>query len=66
MTINLGQVSALENLYHSGVTSASDFDRSHLEALVNKGMAIKHRLGSAVTYTISEFGKTTYLSTQLD
>ena len=60
--INLEQKSVLEQLSHSGAISANDFNRHVLESLVRRGLAIKHHLGHAVTFTISPQGKAIYSS----
>jgi predicted transcriptional regulator len=61
-TLTLGQASALENLHHNKVVSASDFDRSALEQLVTKGLAVKHHNGHSVTYCINPAGEAIYRS----
>ena len=50
------QRSALEVLAEAKVTSASDFDRSALEGLVRKGLAVKHSNGRQATYSVTDAG----------
>lgn len=62
IVITVNQSKALEMLYRNGTVTASDFDRSVLEQLVARSMAIKHHNGSFVSYSLSAFGKTVYKS----
>lgn len=52
------QAKTLMTLNANGAMSASDFDRSFLEQLVSRGMAIKHSNGTSATYSIAGYGKT--------
>ena len=60
--ITVDQASTLERLYHNGAMSAADFDRRVLESLVERGLAIKHQNGHAVTFSISGQGRAIYKS----
>lgn len=51
--LTVAQKSALETLTLNKVSSASDFDRHAFEALVRKGIAIKHSNGRQTTYTLA-------------
>lgn len=57
VVVTIAQAKALETLSNNGAVSASDFDRSALEQLVSKGMAVKQQNGNAVTYSINGCGK---------
>ena len=48
---------ALECLQVSKVCSADDFYRHAFEALVRKGIVIKHNIGRQTTYTLAEDAK---------
>lgn len=60
--ITVKQAAALRYLYLNECVSASDFDRHVLESLVERGYAIKHNVGYAVTYSISASGRAVYKS----
>jgi predicted transcriptional regulator len=57
VVISVKQAETLEMLKRCGAVTASEFDRSALESLVERGYAIKHRNGTQATYTISASGK---------
>lgn len=59
IVITTAQGDMLRALYHNIVMEASDLNRSALEGLWNRGMAIKNEDG---TYRISSFGRTIYKS----
>lgn len=53
-TLTQAQQAALEMIKTSKVCSAVDCYRHGFEALVKKGVAIKHHVGRQVTYTLAE------------
>lgn len=56
MKLTHAQQLCLEELQMSKVASAGQFYRHAFEALVKKGLAVKHTIGRGVTYSISEKG----------
>lgn len=54
------QQGVLEMLHNLKVCTTSGCDRSIFEALVNKGMAIKHSNGRQATYSITDKGESAF------
>jgi len=56
--------SALETIFINKCSSANDFNRHAMEALVKKQLAVKHYIGIARSYTLTPLGRLTWSAIQ--
>ncbi len=54
------QTSALELIFNNICSSANEFNRHAMEALVKKQLAVKHHIGIARSYTLTPLGRLTW------